>query len=325
MRLLARRFERGLRWWGQGSALLLFSLIAHAAPASPKEEVRPDWSSWVLKIEVIRLDGVRELGSGVTIGPQRVITNCHVVRNARTIQVSRGAEVWSATMEAGDEYRDLCFLRVPDYPGAPPRIAEPGETKVGLEVFAVGYSGGNFAVSKGGVKGLFSCACDNGRVIQTSAHFDPGASGGGLFDSTGRLLGILTFKSGSGGDFHFAVPIGWMKQLSKIPPQAIRGKATFWESATRDSGYFLLACDLDAKQNWRGLLNLSRDWTHQEPDNPQAWMAWGRANLNLEHVNEAIRGFRRALLLDSTHAEAWWELQKLEIDLGMSLIDTSEG
>jgi len=325
VRWLAGKLESAWQRWGAGSALLLFSLLASAAPASPEGEARPDWSSWVLKVEVVRLDGVTELGSGVTIGPQRIITNCHVVRNARTIRVKRGTEVWPATMEAGDEYRDLCFLRVAGYPGEVPRMAEPGDARIGFEVFAVGYPGGNFSVSKGGVKGLFSCACDGGRVIQTSARFDPGASGGGLFDSSGRLLGILTYKSGSGGDFHFAVPIGWMKQLSKIPPQAITGKTTFWESATRDSGFFLLACDLDAKQNWRGLLNLSRDWTHQEPDNPQAWMAWARANLNLEQVDEAVHGFRRALLLDSTHAEAWWELQKLEIDQGLSLADIGEG
>lgn len=54
-------------------------------------------------------------------------------------------------------------------------------------------------------------------------------------------------------------------------------------------------------------------------------MAWGRANLKLEQVNEAVHGFRRALLLDSTHTEAWWELQKLEIDLGLFLADLGEG
>jgi hypothetical protein len=298
-------------------------VIAATAHAGEKTEARPDWSSWVLKIEVVRLDGVRELGSGVTIGPQRVITNCHVVRNAGTIRVSRGAESWLATMDAGDEYRDLCFLRVPGYPGEAPPMAEPEVARVGLRVFAVGYPGGDFAVSAGGIIGLFTCACDGGRVIQTSAYFDPGASGGGLFDSSGQLLGILTYKSGSGGNYHFAVPIGWMRQLSKIPPQTISGKNTFWESATRDSGYFLVACDLGAKKDWRGLLNLSRDWTRLEPDNPQAWMAWGRSNLNLGHTDEAVRGFKRVLLLDSTHAEAWWELQKLELDLDLS--ETGEG
>jgi tetratricopeptide (TPR) repeat protein len=139
-----------------------------------------------------------------------------------------------------------------------------------------------------------------------------------MFDSQGRLLGILTFKSGSGGNYHFAVPVGWMKQLSRIP--SISGKTSFWESATRDSGYFLVACDLGAKNSWDALLNLSRDWTRQEPDNPQAWMAWGRAHLNLGHLEDAATGFQKVLLLDSTHAEAWWELQKLEIDLDRPLI-----
>lgn len=325
MRRFAGKLESGWHVRALGCALLLLSPIASAASAGPEGEIQPDWSSWVNRVEVIRQDGGRELGSGVTIGPQQVVTNCHVVRNARTIQVSRGTDVWPATMEAGDEYRDLCFLRVPGYPGVPPPMAEPGDAKVGLGVLAAGYSGGQFALSQGRVKGLFSCACDDGQVIQTSAYFGPGASGGGLFDSSGRLLGILTYKSGSGGNFHFAVPIGWMKQLSKLPPQTIASKTTFWESATRDSGYFLLACDLDAKQNWNGLLKLSRDWTHREPDNPQAWMAWGRANLKLEQIDEAVRGFKRALLLDSTHAEAWWELQKLEIDLGLPLPGTAAG
>jgi serine protease Do len=320
----AGRFERSLEGWGRSILpLLLLSLITVAAQAGTTHTgARPAWSSWVVKIEVVRLDGVSELGSGVAIGPQRVITNCHVVRNAGTIRVSRGDTSWPATMDAGDEYRDLCFLRVPDYPGAPPQMAEPEDARVGIRVFAVGYPGGDFAVSEGQIKGLYTCVCDGGRVIQTSAYFAPGASGGGLFDSTGRLLGILTYKSTSGGNYHFAVPIGWMKVLGKIPPQTISGKTTFWESATRDSGYFLVACDLEAREKWRSLLGLSQDWTRQEPDNPQAWMAWGRANLNLNHLDEAVRGFRRVLLLDSTHTEAQWELQKLEIELGRPLIDT---
>jgi len=299
--------------------LVFLSLATSVIQAGAKDSAKPDWASWVLKIEVVRLDGVRELGSGVTIGPQRIVTNCHVVRNASTIQVSRGREVWLATTETGDEYRDLCFLKVPGYPGKVPQISEPRDARVGIPVYAVGYSGGKFAVSEGNVKGLFTCACDGGRVIQTSAQFDSGASGGGLFDSGGRLLGILTYKSRSGGSYHFAVPVGWMKQLSKVPLESISGKGTFWESATKDSGYFLVACDLGAKKDWPKLLSISRDWTRQEPDNPQAWMAWGRANLNLGHSIEAAEGFQKVLLLDSTHAEALWELQKLEIDLGRSL------
>ena len=292
--------------------LLLAAMCAQAGS-------EPDWSSWVLKVEVVRVDGVTELGSGVALGPERVVTNCHVIRQASTIRVSQGASSWLASSEAGDEYRDLCFLRVPGFLGTAPQIAEPEDARVGIPVVAVGYPGGRFQVSSGQVKGLFTCACDGGRVIQTSAQFDPGASGGGMFDRKGRLLGILTFKSGAGGSYHFAVPVGWMKQLSKTPLPSIAGKSTFWESATRDSGYFLVACDLGAKKDWTGLLHLAQDWTRQEPDNPQAWMAWGRAQLNTGHLEEAARCFQKVLLLDSTHAEAGWELQKLEIDLDRPL------
>lgn len=319
--MFAGCFERCRQRWGTRAALLLLALCSVTARAVA--ETQPDWSSWVMKVEVVRLDGMTELGSGVTIGPQLIVTNCHVVRQASTIHVAYGNELWLASMETGDEYRDLCFLKVPGFPGKVPPIGEPENARVGIPVVAVGYSGGNFSVSKGAVKGLYTCACDGGRVIQTSAHFEPGASGGGLFDSEGRLLGILTYKSGVGGSYHFAIPVGWMKQASRIPPLTVSGKTSFWESVTKDSGYFLLACDLGAKKQWGGLLDLANEWTRQEPDNPQAWMAWGRSNLNLGHPIDAVKGFQKVLLLDSTHAEALWELQKLELDLGQSF--TSEG
>lgn len=306
-----------MRWM----VLLLAFAATPAASGDGAQDGAQDaaWRRQVLKVEVIRLDGGIEIGSAIVLGGERAVTNCHVLREAASIKVRRGTEDWHGTMEAGDEYRDLCFLRVTGLVAEPPPIAEPDAARVGLPVSAVGYSNGRFSISNGRVKGLFNCACDGGRVIQTSAQFDPGASGGGLFDRDGRLLGILTFKSGSGGNFHFAVPVGWMKQLGHVPPERISGRTTFWESATRDSGYFLVACDYSAKKDWQGLLALSDDWIRQEPYNPQAWFAWGRAKLNLGDTDAAIRGFRRVLTLDSTHEEAWWELQKLELDLGRSL------
>jgi hypothetical protein len=42
--------------------LLLAAMCAQAGS-------EPDWSSWVLKVEVVRVDGVTELGSGVALGP----------------------------------------------------------------------------------------------------------------------------------------------------------------------------------------------------------------------------------------------------------------
>ncbi len=278
-------------------------------------------SDWVLKIEVVQNDGSQDVGSGVVIASQRVVTNCHVVRNARKITVFRGVESWPAAMESGDEYRDLCFLSVPGFVGRAASMAPPDEIRVGTPVYAVGYSGGQFKISAGFVKGLYVCACDGGKVIRVSAPFEPGASGGGLFDPRGRLLGILTFKAVSGGDFHFAVPVGWMRMLGDEPSLGIMsGKGGFWQNVTTSSNYFLVACDLNSKKDWPALLKLSLDWTRQEPYNPEAWMSLGRAQLNESQKEAAVQDFQEVLELDSTHADAKWELQKLELELDRKLM-----
>lgn len=270
-----------------------------------------DWGNWVLKIDVVRTDGKRETGSGVLIAPEHLLTNCHVVRQASRITASRDKASWPASVDTGDSYRDLCLLRLPGYPGTPPPIAGPDTTRVGQSVYAAGYSGGRFTISQGQIKALFSCPCsDVGKVIQTSAQFSPGASGGGLFNAEGALVGILTFKSHEGGIFHFAIPIAWMAQLSTF---GVNGAGPFWEDPSSSHGYFLAACDLSAHRKWQDLSRLSREWVQEEPGNPEAWMASGRANLGLKRLPEAAGDFRKALSLDPTHAEAARELQRLEL------------
>jgi serine protease Do len=284
-----------------------------AAPVATGAQ--PPWSDWVHRVEAVRADGTTDQGSAVSIAAGRVITNCHVVRHARRIVLSRNGERRTARPDVGDVYRDLCFLEVPGLNGPIPAIADPDSRRVGQAVVAAGYSGGGFSLGAGRVKGLFSCACDGGQVIQTSAVFAPGASGGGLFDEAGRLLGILTFKSVAGGDFHFAVPVGWMARLNRLMPDDAGDQRTFWEGEGQGSGHFLAACDLQARGDWRALGELARDWTRQEPADPQSWMALGRAESALGRPAAALEAYQRVLRLDSTHAEAAWAIQELEFEL----------
>lgn len=303
-----------MRFFVTAVQIFFLVLLGALVPACAQET---EGDRWVHKLEVLRRDGIVELGSAVNIAPGRVLTNCHVIRNAARITLVGKDRSWRANPEVGDSYRDLCILDVPGWPGQAPPIATPDDYHVGTEVMAVGYSDGQFARTAGAIKGLFACACDGGQVIQTSANFDPGASGGGLFDAQGRLLGILTFKSATGGDFHFAVPVSWMSHLEQ---QAYAGGAAeqqpFWASESQDSGHFLAACDLQARQDWSALAELARDWTLQQPSDPQAWMALGRAERALGRRDAARSAFQRVLRLDSVHAEAGWALQELEFQDG---------
>lgn len=283
------------------------------------DAVVPSWASQVLKIVVTRQDGGMEYGSAVPLAGERLVTNCHVLRDAARIEVHDRETVRLAHADRRDVYRDLCFLTVPGFSAEPMPMVAVGETRVGLEVRAVGHSGGHFAVSEGKVVGLHECECDGGRVIQTSAPFERGASGGGLFDRQGRLVGILTFKSKSGGNFHFALPVGWLRHMAEQGIEPIVSGNSFWERPGRESAYFLAACDLGAKQDWRGLGRLAQEWSEQEPHNPEAWMALGRARMGMGKGEAAATAFQQVLMLDSTYDEAKWRLGELELELGRSL------
>jgi hypothetical protein len=189
-----------------------------------------------------------------------------------------------------------------------------------MTVYAAGYTNGLFAMQPGQIIGLHACPCATGKVIQTSAPFDRGASGGGLFDGQGHLLGILTFRAPAGGNYHFALPAGWLKagiDDTVLPPQ---GGGTFWQQRGSKRAYFLTACALGAQRNWPALNALAEEWTDQEQGNPEAWMARGHARLGMGDLETAATAFRRTLAIDPSHDMALWELQKLEFDLDRELL-----
>lgn len=151
-------------------------------------------------------------GSAVVVGPGRLITACHVLRNARAIQVRQDDVAYAATLEFPDVERDLCqistrSLRAPAVPIAPASAAEPGQ-----RVFAVGNARGTeIAVSEGVIS---SARGDAGtQVILHSAPLGPGSSGGGLFDRDGRLVGITTAQSRDARSLYAAIPAGWIAEI----------------------------------------------------------------------------------------------------------------
>lgn len=307
----------------KSSAVALLLLLAGAAmvPGHASSLDGQAWASHVLKIVVTRADGSRELGSAVSIAGDRLVTNCHVISDAARIEIELTDETRPAVADLRNSYRDLCFLKLPGYQAEPVSMIAPGQTHVGQDVVAAGFTNGAYTASRGRIVGLHTCECDGGKVIQTSAPFDRGASGGGLFDSQGRLVGILTFKSKNGGNFHFALPVGWLRQLADHPIDSTRVSESFWKQPGKESGYFLVACDLGEKKAWRSLLSLASEWSERETSNPEAWMALGRAHRGLGQLDAAAADFQRVIMLDSTHAEAQWALQELELELGRSLTE----
>jgi hypothetical protein len=195
-----------------------------AAPthaASPAEGIFARVSPSVVRVNVMDDSGrMVAFGSGVVIDRDAVITNCHVLRRGVNINVKLGNAVRTADVQVSDEELDLCRLNVSGLAAPAVAIGSVKALRTGQRVYAIGAPQGlELAVSEGIVSSLREVP--GGTVIQTTAPISPGSSGGGLFDLSGRLVGIMTFQHRYGQNLNFALPADWIGEM-----QTRRGSAS---------------------------------------------------------------------------------------------------
>ncbi len=248
-------------------------------------------------------------GSGVVVAENAVVTNCHVMRATKQPWVSRGEDSYSITAVRADAWHDLCLVTTHNLPFKPvPRGNSLSLTR-GQEITAIGHSNGAPAplTSRGEIQGLYPTT--SGNMIRSSAKFLMGASGSGLFDMQGRLVGINTFKTaGRGGSIHFALPVEWLETLEKMPASTdfpISGKA-LWEEDEDKKPFYMRAAVPESRQDWVTLEKISTQWTQQEVSSADAWFSLGLSQQSLKHFEAAAISFDKAVALDNQFVEAWF-------------------
>ena len=184
-----------------------------AAGGRSAEDVFAKVSASIVRINVANTGGeVTSSGSGVVIGFGMVVTNCHVALRGESLEVKVGGASYSASVDVADEERDLCRLSVSGLSAPSVSIGSIDTVRIGQRVYAIGAPQGlDLTISDGIVSALREM--QGGRVIQTSAPVSPGSSGGGLFDTSGKLVGIVTFQTRSGQNLNFALPADWVSEI----------------------------------------------------------------------------------------------------------------
>jgi len=295
--------------------LLVACCLSAALPslAALEREAFVSVGASVVRVEVPSAGGYG-LGSGVTVGHDAVVTNCHVTRDASQILVVRGGVRHTVAAQASDVAHDLCLLDVPGLRAPVVILGRSGDLRVGQPLTALGFTGGaGLQSSLGDVIQLHRH--DGARVIQSSNRFNSGASGGGLFDDEGALVGILTFRLRGAEAHYFAAPAEWVQQLidaagrgafDKVMPQP-RRLAAYWEAEGDERPRFLHAAALAQSMRWSELQALARTWLRAEPADAEPWVALGMALVRLGQMPEGRQALECALRLDATNriARAW--------------------
>ncbi len=260
-------------------------------------------SASVVKVVGYNGDGRQFFGSGVVVAPGVVATNCHVTRASVRVQVHAGNETFSASTQRVMAEQDLCVLAVPGLRAPSARIGASGSLNKGDAVVAIGYPrGGGMSGSRGEVLGLYRFG--SGFAVQSTAYFTHGSSGGGLFDVSGALVGLLTFYRtvDGGASAYFAIPVEWLDTALALPGEKVWPfeASPFWAKELDRQPSFLQAAALEAAEMWNDLLRVAKAWAEEDSGDHNAWRALARAAEATGDLGTAVKAQRQALLLGAS-------------------------
>jgi hypothetical protein len=305
--------------------LVLWFLAATPARADMDRAALIGLSASVLKIEALRVQGGFSLGSGVVVAPEKILTNCHVTRDAVKINVLRGGARWLAASQLSDVDHDLCLLHVPGLRASAVTLGQANRLKPGQPVTALGYTGGTgMQNSPGEVIALHRF--DGSRVIQSSNWFSSGASGGGLFDEDRHLVGILTFRLRGGEAHYFAAPAEWLQAMldapgeegySDVVPDRLQQLA-YWQWPVLDQPRFLKAALLQRDQQWPELESMALEWARTDASDPEPWFLMGVALARMNRLAEAQHALECSLAIEPASNAAWARLARVYARLGQT-------
>lgn len=165
-------------------------------------------------------------GSGVIFTSDGyILTNNHVVRNAKEIKVTlTDNRTFKAEIVGAEPKADIAVLKIQGNNLPTLDIANSDQVEVGDWVLAIGNP---FELKSTITAGIISAKARNidllegddaiEAFLQTDAAVNPGNSGGALVDANGRLVGINTAISTEMGVFagySFAIPVNLAKRIA---------------------------------------------------------------------------------------------------------------
>ncbi|MEZ4509283.1 MAG: trypsin-like peptidase domain-containing protein [Eubacteriales bacterium] len=161
-------------------------------------------------------------GSGIILTSDGYIVTCkHVVDGAETIKVILNDDTeHEAKLIGSDSRTDLAVLKIEATGLVPATLGDSDMLTVGEDVIAIGNPLGELrGTATSGIVSALSREVTVGSMdmslIQTDAAISPGNSGGGLFNASGSLIGIVNAKaSGSNSEgLGFAIPVSDVKTI----------------------------------------------------------------------------------------------------------------
>lgn len=291
--------------------LLFFSFCISATP-SPELLFKINRS--VVKVNVSNKEGNHGVGSGVVVKKDHIVTNCHVIADAQGINVNKYGNSYVPDAIIADWKNDICILKFKYLGLDPVKLSSNKSLEYETKVFGKSYGGNTVKphTSFGRIKGIYQL--NNFKVIQSSAWFAMGASGGGLFNYKGELLAITTFKTAGNTAFYYSMPVEIIKEMlanGKETSLTIQPELPFWDAPPKNQPYFMQVIGPMKKNSWGTLKKITLEWLQESPNEIEAQYHHAFALYQLGEFVPAKNILKKLIKNNNNHALAYLYLYKI--------------
>ena len=241
-------------------------------------------------------------GSGFFLRPGQVVTNLHVVRGARRVEVKtldgKGRVYPVAGLLDVDEEGDLALLSV-EMPLNRARASQLATLlpEEGEKIFVIG----NPLKLEGSVSdGIVSAVRELpniGKIIQITAPISHGNSGSPVFNLKGQVVGVVTIKVTNGQNINLAIGAARVRQLHAGKRRLLAEMTTRDKNGDPAESLYKTGLDSLWLGNFDNALAYFENAVNKNPARADAWVQVGFCKVKQGKNDEAIKAYQHAVLL----------------------------
>jgi tetratricopeptide (TPR) repeat protein len=249
-------------------------------------------------------------GSGFFIGPDRIITNRHVIERSTTVEVHLldGRKLSVRGVLAVDGEGDLALLKVDTpKPGAPPLQIVQSVPQEGESIVVIGNPYGLEGSVSNGIVSAVRVIPGYGKIIQITAPISPGSSGSPVVNMFGQVIGVATLQASEGQSLNFAVPAERILQLKIGDMQTVAMLNTETQKNKRSTAerFYSVGLALLSRDDYQRALPNFEKAAEADPNYAEAWYQAGYCYGSLGRHQEALRSSKQAARLRPDWADTY--------------------
>ncbi len=266
------------------------------------------------------------LGTGFIVDKQGIIiTNFHVLFGAQNpfikLKDSRSYPLNKVIYK--DTLRDLIILKIePQKDLTSLTLGDSDNLSIGEKVYCIGNPVGlEFSLSDGLLSGIRTY--DNLKYLQFSAPISNGNSGSPLLNSSGEVIGLVTFGLTAlhldvpiAQNLNFALASNEIKPYLNLSTQLPTLKEIISQAKSSERYYLFKGNEAYLQKNYSQAIDYFNQAIQLNPNLAVAYTKRGNVYYELGNLNQALQDYNKAIQLDPNYAGAYTNRGLVYYELG---------